>query len=146
MCAFPLHFWTLLLAFRDISWLTERSNLWDAIGVVSYGMVFAFLETVVIFLIAALLGFLVSRCWDKDRRIALLSILVLIISLWAIISQLYVLMGISVPDQLIIFLPTRSPVKIFVFDQPRDGNSHFPAPNLSRPSIRQSLAICSGPH
>jgi hypothetical protein len=104
MCAFPLHFWTLLLAFRDISWLTERSNLWDALGVVSYGMVFAFSETVIIFLIATSFGFLVSRHWDKDRRIALLSILVLIISLWAIISQLYVLMGISVPNQVIIFL------------------------------------------
>jgi hypothetical protein len=104
MCAFPLHFWTLLLAFRDISWLTERSNLWDAIGVVSYGMVFAFSETVIIFLVTTLLGLLVSKHWDKDRRIALLSILILITSLWAIISQLYVLMGITIPDQVIIFL------------------------------------------
>jgi len=39
--AFPLHVWTLLLAFRDFSWLTERTNLWDAIGVLSYGLIYA---------------------------------------------------------------------------------------------------------
>ena len=55
-CAFPLHFWTLILVFRDISWLTDRTNAWDAIGVASYGMIFAFTESVVIFLVAALLG------------------------------------------------------------------------------------------
>lgn len=104
MCAFPLHFWTLLPAFRDVSWLTERSSLWDAIGVVSYGMIFIFSETAIIFLITTLLGLLVSRRWDKDRRVALLSIPVLITAMWAIVCQLYVLMRISISDQIIVFL------------------------------------------
>ena len=49
MCAFPLHAWTLILAFRDISWLTDRTNAWDAVGVTSYGLVFAFVESMVLF-------------------------------------------------------------------------------------------------
>jgi hypothetical protein len=89
MCAFPLHFWTLLLAFRDISWLTERSNFWDAIGVVSYGLLFAFVESLIVFLIVALLGLLVSTKWEEPRRIALLSLLVFILSLWAMYGQAY---------------------------------------------------------
>ncbi len=101
MCAFPLHFWTLLLAFRDISWLTERSNLWDAIGVVSYGMVFAFVESVLVFIVTVLLGLLVSRNWSVERRVALLSILVLIASIWAMLGQLYFLLGISMPVSII---------------------------------------------
>lgn len=87
ICAFPLHFWTLLLAFRDISWLTERSNLWDAIGVVSYGLLFAFVESLIVTFIVALLGVLVSTKWEETRRIALSSLLVFILSLWAIYGQ-----------------------------------------------------------
>jgi hypothetical protein len=93
MCAFPLHVWTLILAFRDLSWLTERTNAWDAVGVLSYGMVFAFIESLAVFAAFLLLGLLVPPRWAEDRRVALLSVLALILSLWAIVGQLYFLMG-----------------------------------------------------
>jgi len=102
--AFPLHFWTLILVFRDISWLTERTNAWDAIGVASYGMVFAFVESVVIFLVLALLGLLTPKQWESNRRIAFLAFLILIISTWGIISQLLFLWNVFLPAQAIEFL------------------------------------------
>jgi len=102
--AFPLHFWTLILVFRDISWLTERTNAWDAIGVASYGMVFAFVESVVIFLVLALLGLLTPKQWESNRRIAFLAFLILIISAWGIISQLLFLWNVFLPAQAIEFL------------------------------------------
>ncbi len=108
MCAFPFHFWTLILAFRDLSWLIDRSNLWDAISVASYGMIFAFAESLLVFLIAMLLGFLVSKYWDSRRRIALMSSLVLITALWAMASQLFALLSISLPIWLIIFFVQQS--------------------------------------
>ena len=89
MCAFPLHLWTLILSFRDFSWVTERTNAWDAVGVVSYGLLFAFVESLIIFCIMALLGFLVSSKWDEPRRIALLSTLILLLSAWGIYGQAY---------------------------------------------------------
>ena len=95
MCAFPLHLWTIILAFRDISWLTERTNAWDAVGVLSYAVVFAFVESVLLFLVIVLLGFLIPRSWTEDRRIGLLASLVLILSAWGMISQLYFLAGMS---------------------------------------------------
>ena len=104
MCAFPLHVWTIILAFRDFSWVTERTNAWDAIGVISYGMVFALIESLAVFLVAVLLGFMVSRKFDEGQRIALLSVLVLITALWAMASQLYFLWGISLPEQMMRFL------------------------------------------
>ena len=104
VCAFPLHFWTLILVFRDISWLTERTNAWDAIGVASYGMIFAFTESVVIFLIVALLGLLTPKHWETDRRIAFLALLILITSIWGMISQLLFLWNVSLPVQAIQFL------------------------------------------
>lgn len=111
MCAFPLLFWTLLLAFRDVSWLTERTNAWDAIGVVAYGMIFAFVESALFFIVAAAFGFLVSRKWSIERRVALMGILALITAIWAMIDQLYFLLGTGIPAPFIQFLIyTRRPV------------------------------------
>jgi hypothetical protein len=112
-CAFPLHFWALLLAFRDISWLAERTNLWDAIGVVSYGLLFAFVESVMIFLVLVLVGFIIPLQWSSDRRITFLALLILLISLWGIIGQLLFLWNVSLPAQTIQFLRSSShPLRI----------------------------------
>lgn len=103
ICAFPLHVWTIVLAFRDFSWVTDRTNSWDAIGVVSYGLIFAFIESALVFLVAILLGFLVSRKWSEDRRIALVGSLVFVTSLWAIISYLFFMLNISIPGKTVLF-------------------------------------------
>ncbi len=87
LCAFPLHLWTLFLAFRDISWLWERTNLFDAIGVLSYGLVFAFVESVLVFGIAALAGYLISNRWSEEKRIILLGTFVWVLALWSIFFQ-----------------------------------------------------------
>jgi hypothetical protein len=108
VCAFPLHFWTLILVFRDISWLTERTNAWDAIGVASYGLIFAFTESVAIFLVVAVLGLFTPRQWEADRRITFLALLILITSVWAIISQLLFLWNVSLPAQAVEFLRSSS--------------------------------------
>ena len=97
VCAFPLHLWTIILAFRDFSWVTERTNSWDAVGVLSYGLIFAFIESVAVFLVTVLLGFLVSKKWNEDRRNALLGNLVLIASLWAMVSYLFFMLQVSIP-------------------------------------------------
>ena len=94
------------MVFRDISWLTERTNAWDAIGVASYGMLFAFTESVVIFLLAALLGLLTPKDWENDRRIAFLALVILIVSIWGIIGQLLFLWDLSLPTQAVRFLRT----------------------------------------
>lgn len=112
-CAFPLHFWALLLAFRDISWLTERTNLWDAIGVVSYGLLFALVESVMIFLVLVLVGFIIPLRWPSDKRITFLALLFLLISLWGIIGQLLFLWNLSLPAQAIQLLRSvRHPLRI----------------------------------
>jgi hypothetical protein len=104
VCAFPLHLWTLLLAFRDISWLTEHTNLWDAIGVVSYGMLFAFAESILVFVLALLCGWLVPFHWGREKRLAVMGMLVLVLSVWAIISQVYVMQEWDIPGAWYGFL------------------------------------------
>jgi len=87
-----------------MSWVIERTNAWDAVGVASYGLVFAFAESLVIFVVIALLGFLTPNQWAGDRRVAFLSLLVIITALWGMISQLLFLWNISLPAPLIRFL------------------------------------------
>ena len=112
-CAFPLHFWTLILVFRDVSWLAERTNAADAIGVASYGMIFAFAESTVVFLVVVLLGFLTPIQWEPDRRIAFLGLLFLITSAWGMIGQLLFLWNIFLPAEAIQFLRSSShPLRI----------------------------------
>jgi hypothetical protein len=104
ICAFPLHMWTLIMAFRDISWLTERTNLWDAIGVASYGMVIALVESVMVFLLVAVIGFFTPSRWSSDQRTAFLSLLFLITALWAIVIQLLSLWNVFLPAAVVQFL------------------------------------------
>lgn len=100
MSALPLHIWTLILAFRDFDWITARTNSWDAVGVVAYGLIFALIESAVVFIGAMLLGFLVSAKWEEKRRITLMSVLVIILSLWSIFNQTYFLREMSPPPWL----------------------------------------------
>jgi hypothetical protein len=104
MCALPLHAWTLVLAFRDLSWLTDRTNAWDAVGVLCYGLLFALVESVLLFIVTAVLGLIIPRRWEPDRRIAVLSALALILTLWAMLEQLFFLASVRVPDAVIDLL------------------------------------------
>lgn len=100
MSALPLHIWTIILAFRDFDWISTRTNAWDAVGVMSYGLLFALIESTVVFIGAILLGFLVSTQWEEKRRIGLMSTLVIILSLWSIFNQTYFLREMSPPPWL----------------------------------------------
>jgi hypothetical protein len=102
-CAFPIHVWAIILIFNDVEWIAKRSNSWDSVGVASYGLVFAFAESLALFLITALLGFLVSTKWSKERRVGLMAVLVTILTLWAMAEQLYFFMNAPFPGGLVAF-------------------------------------------
>ena len=103
ICALPLHIWTLFLGFRDFDWVTARTNSWDAVGVVSYGLIFTFFESLIIFAITTLLGLLVSKKWDEKKRLALMGTLVIMLSLWSIFNQTYFIRAVQLSEQFISF-------------------------------------------
>ena len=102
--AFPLHLWTLILALRDYSWVSERTNSWDAIGVISYGLLFALIESLFIFIVVILLGFLISKIWSESQRNTLLGVMALLTSLWAMGSYIFFLQQVAVPGNVILFI------------------------------------------
>jgi hypothetical protein len=87
-----------------MSWVIERTNVWDAVGVASYGMIFALAESILIFIVMALLGFLTPRQWDTERRVAFLSLLVIVIGGWSIFGQARYVWNWSLPAPLFQFL------------------------------------------
>ena len=84
--------------------MAERTNMWDAIGVASYGLVLALIESVLFFAAITLLGLTVPIKWHEDRRVALLSILAFMITLWAIEGQAYFIWGSYVPEQALHYV------------------------------------------
>lgn len=112
--AFPIHVWTFILYFRDISWITERTNSWNAIGVGAYALLFALFESLVVFLVLFLFGLLLPRRWPEEKRIALLGVLFLLAALAAILGQLYYLMGSDFQEKIYKLLAvTNHPVRVF---------------------------------
>ena len=99
--AFPIHVWALILIFRDISWVTERTNLWDAIGVAAYGLLIAFVESVFVFLVAVLLSFLLPKRWSEQKRVVLIGLLFWVVAAWGILAQLYFILEAQLPDWVI---------------------------------------------
>lgn len=99
-CALMPHLWALILIARDMSWATERSNAWDAIGVASYGLAFTLVESLLIFGVVCLLGLLTPRGWSVERRVGFLSLLALMGLLWAILGQLGFLVNLNLPEAL----------------------------------------------
>ena len=103
-CAFPLHVWAIILFLSDVSWITERTNVWDAVGVGAYALTFALLESLIVFAVFVLVGFFTPGQWPIDKRVAFLSMLVLILSAWGIVSQLLFFWNVVLPESVIRFL------------------------------------------
>ncbi len=102
--AFPLHVWAIVLILMDLSWIAERTNYWDAIGVASYGLMFALFESLIFFTVLVLIGFVLPKSWKESKRVSLLGTLLLVTAIWAMIGQLYFLLELSFPPRVIQFL------------------------------------------
>ncbi len=104
MCALVPHLWALILIARDLSWVAERSNAWDAIGEASYGLAFTLVESLLIFAAMCLLGLLTPRGWSVERRIGFLSVLAFMGLLWALLGQLGFLVKFNPPAAVLGWL------------------------------------------
>jgi len=104
VCAFPPHLWTLILSIQDISWVTERTNSWDAFGVISYGLFFALIESLLVFIVATMVVLVFPRSWKSNKRIGFVMVLILILSIWAIIGQLFFFWNINLPGWAVALL------------------------------------------
>lgn len=105
--AFPIHVWSIILALRDIPWVAERTNIWDAIGVAGYELVFSLLESLLIWVVAVLFGSLLLRNWSENKRVSVLSVLILVTILGAICGQYVEIVQLPFSSQIGAFLTTK---------------------------------------
>jgi hypothetical protein len=113
VCATPIHVWTLILFFRDFSWISERTNSLDAIGVGSYGLLIAFIESVFIFILAFVLSYIFPQKWSESQKVALLGVLIFLIAAWTIVGQLYFLFEVKIPNFLLLAI-ARNPHPLWI--------------------------------
>jgi hypothetical protein len=88
LASFPLHIWTLLMAFRDVNWVAERTTMWDGIGFVSYALLYTLVESALLFGFIALLSLLTPRNWNRTLRLTVLGSLGFLLAGWSILEQL----------------------------------------------------------
>jgi len=88
VCAFPLHLWTILMVFRDVNWVAERTTSWDAFGFSGYALFYTLIESLLLFGFIALLGFIIPKNWNLTLRFVILSLIAFILAGWSIMEQL----------------------------------------------------------
>ncbi|MEZ4646483.1 MAG: hypothetical protein R3E31_27805 [Chloroflexota bacterium] len=86
-CAFPIHVWLIINVMREVPAWILRLSIWDLVGVISYSLMFALLETSVIFAGIVLLGFIVPGRFFRHKFVALSTMLVFVTSIWFVILQ-----------------------------------------------------------
>jgi hypothetical protein len=89
---------------RDFDWISERTNSWDAVGVGGYALLLALIESLGVFIIFFILSFLVHKTWTPDTRLAIMSALIFVVSLWAVFTQVFFLLGGVLPESIFQFL------------------------------------------
>jgi hypothetical protein len=89
LCAFPIHLWTILVVLHDVEWISRRTNLWDAVGVGAYALLYALLESIAYFVFIFFIGLILPWRWENNKVFAHLGYIALWIPLWPILTQLY---------------------------------------------------------
>lgn len=85
--AFPIHIWTIFnVLYIFPAWLL-RYSIGDLVGVVSYPLADAFLESFLIWIGLVILGYVLPKKWLADKFVAVTSAVVWLSSAWAVLGQ-----------------------------------------------------------
>ncbi|MCP4356837.1 MAG: hypothetical protein GY796_02320 [Chloroflexi bacterium] len=85
---FPVHVWAIINILREIPSMLLRMSLWEIVAVISYALLFALLDSIVLFVGVTLLGLILPGRFFKDRFVAVGSMLALVTAVWLIIFNL----------------------------------------------------------
>ena len=70
---------------REVPAWILRLTIWDLVGVVAYSLVFALVESILVFLVVLLLGIITPTRLIQGKFVALSTVLVFLTSLWFIV-------------------------------------------------------------
>jgi len=67
---FPLHVWALLMVFRDLEFVSERTEMWDAVGYAGYTLMFTMVESLLLAVVVWGISLLFPRNWSNSRALS----------------------------------------------------------------------------
>lgn len=67
---FPLHVWALLMVFRDLEFVSERTEMWDAVGYAGYTLMFTMVESLLLAVVVWVISLLFPRNWSNSRALS----------------------------------------------------------------------------
>lgn len=88
LLALPHHFWSMLIALRDVEGMARRSTTFDAVSFIAYVLVIALAESIFTFVIALLFSLLLPRRWQMNQRILALASIGYVVAGWTILNQI----------------------------------------------------------
>jgi hypothetical protein len=101
---FPIYGWAILRFFgRMRGWLIHL-NIWDVIGIFSYVMLFAWIESLLVLIVLILLSAILPAGFLRERFVAQSSLAVFLTSGWAIVAHYKAGVGEILPWTLKTFL------------------------------------------
>ncbi|MGD8454930.1 MAG: hypothetical protein PVF83_01005 [Anaerolineales bacterium] len=131
------------MTLRDVEWVAERTNVGDAVGFWGYALLFALLESIIAWVFLLLLNFLLTKQWERQIRMAVLGSIVFIVAIWAVLGQMYFLVGRGTPEYFLKFaIGTGHPLWVLygIALTSITGSVIFPVVLLTRyPDIREKL-------
>jgi hypothetical protein len=86
-CAFPVHVWTIVSVMREIPAWVLRLSAWQLVGVISYALMVALLESVLLLIGLLVLKTLLPTSVFDDGFVSQAGMLVLLISGWAVTAH-----------------------------------------------------------
>jgi len=86
---FPLHVWALLMVFRDIEFIAERTEMWDAVGYAGYTMMFTLVESLILAAIVWALSLLLPRKLSNQRALSVSGSVFLIFAVTSIVDMAF---------------------------------------------------------
>lgn len=83
-CVFPVHVWTIVNVLRRVPGLVLRLSTWQLVGVVSYALLVALAESLLLLAAVLTLRVILPRSVFDDRFVAHGGMIVLLSSLWVV--------------------------------------------------------------
>jgi hypothetical protein len=86
---FVVHIWSIYNLLVEVpAWLLRLSS-WELVGVISYTLVFALIESLIILIILVFVATILPECWFRQRFVAISSLFVFLAAIWVIPVHLY---------------------------------------------------------
>jgi hypothetical protein len=99
--AFPIHVWSILVGFWNFQNVVERSaNLMDGIAYLAYSLLASLVESIVLFIFIALIGFFFPKRFSAKRVFIHSGLIAIGILIWMMLEQLFAYLEFLNPDFL----------------------------------------------